>query len=73
MVSVCVWVWVCDAGALRNVSVEAEGADALRKYGGAVEALQELKTCTDTTTARYASALLKNLALKPSSPNPKRS
>jgi hypothetical protein len=50
------------AGALRNVSVEPEGAAALRKYGGAVQALHELKASSDdTTTARYASALLKNL------------
>jgi len=51
------------AGALRNLSVEAVGAQALNKYHGAINALNELKTSNDSTTARYSAALLKNLAV----------
>ena len=49
-------------GALRNLSVEPAGADALSKYTGAIEVLGELKGSSDATTARYSTALLKNLA-----------
>lgn len=52
----------CETGALRNLSVEATGAEQLKKYEGAIEALWELKTSSDATTARYSVALLKNLS-----------
>lgn len=52
------------AGALRNLSVDPGGAQALKKYEAAIEALWELKACNDATTARYSNALLRNLAAK---------
>jgi len=65
----CVMGCVDGAGALRNLSVEAAGAEPLKKYQGALEALKELKTCSDPTTARYSAALLKNLAVRSASPS----
>jgi hypothetical protein len=49
---------------LRNLSVDPGGAQALKKYEAAIEALWELKACNDATTARYSNALLRNLAAK---------
>ena len=59
---------LCVAGALRNLSVEAAGAEPLKKYQGALQALWELKKSSDATTARYSAALLKNLAVRSTSP-----
>jgi hypothetical protein len=49
--------------------VEATGAEQLKKYEGAIEALWELKTSSDATTARYSAALLKNLAVPVHTPS----
>jgi len=49
---------------LRNLSVEAAGATALnaQRFQAALGALADLKVSHDATTARYAAALLRNLA-----------